>query len=150
MEVVLSSGDIVQANNSSNPDLFRALKGGSNNFGIVTRFDLKTVPLGDFWGGSIIISLTNATVKAQLEAFATFMDPKNVDPFAEIEQVFLSIPAADTELITDDMYYTKPIVNPTALLPFANTEPQISNSMRISNMTDFVVELANAQPTDQR
>ena len=34
-----------------NPDLFMALKDGSNNFGIVTRYDLQTFPQGDFWGG---------------------------------------------------------------------------------------------------
>lgn len=150
MEVVLANGDITQVSEDSHPDLFRALKGGSNNFGIVTRFDLKTVPLGDFWGGSIIIPLTNATAQEQLEAFATFMDPKNVDPFAEIEQVYVLIPAEDTGLIANDMYYTKPVVNATALLPFQNTEPQVSNSMRISNMTDFVEELLIAQPMDQR
>ncbi|TKA64294.1 hypothetical protein B0A49_10745, partial [Cryomyces minteri] len=41
-EVVLPHGKIVNANANSHPDLFLALKGGSNNFGIVTRFDFKT------------------------------------------------------------------------------------------------------------
>jgi FAD/FMN-containing dehydrogenase len=41
-EVVLSSGEIVSATADSNSDLFWALKGGSSNFGIVTRFKLKT------------------------------------------------------------------------------------------------------------
>ena len=43
-QVVLSSGDIVNANADENPDLFWGLKGGSANFGIVTRFDLVTFP----------------------------------------------------------------------------------------------------------
>lgn len=43
-EVVLGNGQIIYANAISNPDLWFALKGGSNNFGIVTRFDLKTFP----------------------------------------------------------------------------------------------------------
>lgn len=50
-EVVLPSGEIVNANATSNSDLWRALKGGSNNFGVVTRIDLKTFPQGKFWGG---------------------------------------------------------------------------------------------------
>lgn len=50
-EVVLANGDIVNANATENPDLWKALKGGSGNFGIVTRFDLKTVPATPLWGG---------------------------------------------------------------------------------------------------
>lgn len=37
-DVVLGNGTQVVANASSNPDLFWALKGGANNFGIVTKF----------------------------------------------------------------------------------------------------------------
>ena len=40
-EVVLASGAIVYANADTHPDLFRALKGGSGNMGIVTRFDME-------------------------------------------------------------------------------------------------------------
>lgn len=50
---MLADGQIVEANAESNPDLWYALKGGSNNFGIVTRIDLKTFPQGKFWGGMI-------------------------------------------------------------------------------------------------
>lgn len=35
-EVVLADGSIVEANATTNSDLFRVLKGGSNNFGIVS------------------------------------------------------------------------------------------------------------------
>lgn len=35
-EVVLGSGKVVIANKDTNPDLYKALKGGSSNFGIVT------------------------------------------------------------------------------------------------------------------
>lgn len=41
-EVVLGNGTQVTANSTANPDLFWALKGGANNFGIVTKFTLKT------------------------------------------------------------------------------------------------------------
>ncbi|KAK1656226.1 hypothetical protein BDP81DRAFT_487653 [Colletotrichum phormii] len=40
-EVVLADGSVVNANKETNPDLFKALKGGSSNFGIMTRFDLE-------------------------------------------------------------------------------------------------------------
>jgi hypothetical protein len=51
-QVVLADGTIVNANSQEYPDLHRALKGGSNNFGIVTRFDVKVFRHdGRTWGG---------------------------------------------------------------------------------------------------
>lgn len=43
-EVVLANGETVNANASCHSDLWRALKGGSSNFGIVTKFDIETFP----------------------------------------------------------------------------------------------------------
>ncbi|KAI1139188.1 Glucooligosaccharide oxidase [Hypoxylon sp. FL0543] len=48
-EVVLSNGNIVNANHDENEDLFWALKGGGPNFGIVTRFDVYTIPVNEIW-----------------------------------------------------------------------------------------------------
>lgn len=50
-EVVLANGSIVNANGELHSNLFKALKGGSGNFGIVTRFDMYTFPAHDVWGG---------------------------------------------------------------------------------------------------
>jgi FAD/FMN-containing dehydrogenase len=43
-EVTLANGTIIDANATSNSDLWRALKGGGSNFGIVTRYDLEAIP----------------------------------------------------------------------------------------------------------
>lgn len=43
-EVVLANGTIANANKDKNADLWKALKGGGANFGIVTRFDLEALP----------------------------------------------------------------------------------------------------------
>jgi FAD/FMN-containing dehydrogenase len=48
-EVVLANGIIVTASASENPDLWRVLKGGSSNFGIVTRFQLRSIPSAPIW-----------------------------------------------------------------------------------------------------
>lgn len=55
-EVVLADGSIVEANQTSNSDLFWALKGGSSNFGLVTRFDLQTIPSRKVWAGIHTVS----------------------------------------------------------------------------------------------
>jgi FAD/FMN-containing dehydrogenase len=41
-DVVLANGTQVKANDTTNPELFWALKGGANNFGIVVQFTIRT------------------------------------------------------------------------------------------------------------
>ncbi|XDG05839.1 hypothetical protein ABKA04_005454 [Annulohypoxylon sp. FPYF3050] len=50
-EVVLADGRIITADHEHHADLFRALKGGSNNFGIVTSFTMPILPSDHIWGG---------------------------------------------------------------------------------------------------
>ncbi|KAH9054948.1 FAD-binding domain-containing protein [Lactarius vividus] len=50
-ELVLPNGTITNVT-QSNTDLWFALRGGGNNFGIVTKFTYKTVPQGQVWGGT--------------------------------------------------------------------------------------------------
>lgn len=50
-EIVLPNGKIVDANKSSHPDLYKALRGGGANFGIVTELNLNVYPCETFWGG---------------------------------------------------------------------------------------------------
>lgn len=49
-----ATGAIVRASATQHSDLFWALKGGGNNFGLVVNFNLKTIPLegGKMWGGA--------------------------------------------------------------------------------------------------
>ncbi|KAI0276952.1 FAD-binding domain-containing protein [Russula aff. rugulosa BPL654] len=53
-ELVLPNGTI-QTVTSQNEDLWFGLRGGFNNFGIVTKFVLQAHPQGDVWGGFIIL-----------------------------------------------------------------------------------------------
>ncbi|ETS78635.1 hypothetical protein PFICI_10697 [Pestalotiopsis fici W106-1] len=57
-EVVLASGQVVNANAEENRDLWIALKGGTGNFGLVTRFDMRVIPYANtsdpvFWCGTL-------------------------------------------------------------------------------------------------
>ena len=55
-EIVLADGSVVEANKTHYSDLFWALKGGSSNFGLVTRFDLETIKSPKVWAGTHTVS----------------------------------------------------------------------------------------------
>jgi FAD/FMN-containing dehydrogenase len=46
LQVVLASGEVVEASETSHPELFWALKGGGGTFGIVTRFTYRAYDFG--------------------------------------------------------------------------------------------------------
>ncbi|KZT71939.1 FAD-binding domain-containing protein [Daedalea quercina L-15889] len=54
-ELVLPNGTVTDVTESAYPDLFWGLKGGYNNYGIVTTFTLQAYPQGQVWGGQLII-----------------------------------------------------------------------------------------------
>ena len=75
-QVILAFGKIVNVNETSYPDLFRSLKGGSNNFGVVTRFDMKTFRQGPYWGGALI-----NPIETRQQNFAAFEKLNGAQPY---------------------------------------------------------------------
>ncbi|KAF4456136.1 hypothetical protein F53441_1691 [Fusarium austroafricanum] len=71
-EVVLGDGRIVNANKDKNSDLWKALKGGSANFGIVTRFDVQAFDAPLLWGG--LVQYTTETTDAHVKAYKDWTD----------------------------------------------------------------------------
>ncbi|ROW14174.1 hypothetical protein VPNG_04282 [Cytospora leucostoma] len=80
-EVVTASGEILNANETSHPNLYWALRGGGNNFGVVTRLDAYAYPQGQMWGGNLVFSISaNTSLIQNLVTFGrgrngTFEDP---------------------------------------------------------------------------
>ncbi|KAK0499173.1 hypothetical protein EDD18DRAFT_1070573 [Armillaria luteobubalina] len=77
-ELVVPNGTVVTVTEKSDPDLFFSLKGGGNNYGIVTRFTLKTHPQGTVWGGAAIYSASyiSAFTAAAVKFCSEVTDPK--------------------------------------------------------------------------
>ena len=69
-ELVTASGFAINVSAASYSDLYWALRGGGNNFGIVTNFKLDAFPLGQMWGGQRVY-LEDAT-PAVLDAIYEF------------------------------------------------------------------------------
>lgn len=76
-QLVLPNGTVSSITQSSNLDLFFALKGGFNNYGIVTQFTLKAYPQGQVWGGIILtVGEFDLLANATANFYANVTDPK--------------------------------------------------------------------------
>jgi FAD/FMN-containing dehydrogenase len=144
-EIVLFSGLKVNANAKDHSDLWLALRGGSNNFGIVTRYDLITVPYQNMWGGMILYA--DDASPTLLSAFHTLNT--NYDEYAALILSFSYVSGAGY-FVSANLEYTKAQANPPSLRPFTEAGPQLTNTMRISTVTDLTTEFVALQPNGRR
>ncbi|UNI20885.1 hypothetical protein JDV02_006934 [Purpureocillium takamizusanense] len=83
-ECVLANGTIVTASRDSHPDLFFALRGGGNQYAIVTKMILKTYEIGDhgsIWGG---VRTYGADQHSKILSAIARFTANNTDPKAAI------------------------------------------------------------------
>jgi FAD/FMN-containing dehydrogenase len=138
-EIVIAAGEVINANATSNTDLFIALKGGLNNFGIVTRFDLALYQQGPMWGGVILYS--NSTDDALLDTLSTFKEPERFDPHAMLTFGFVYDTTTSSFSADIAMYHSRPEkVTGSAFELFAKVQPQLFNSLRIGSPGSFAGE----------
>lgn len=138
-EVILANGDIVYANRYNNSDLFQVLKGGTSNFGIVTRLDLITFPNPDLWGG--LVQYSSDAAAQILDAFVKWPAKLLKDPHATVIIFCTYSSLKDVTVFTNSYEYTKPIPRPAIFDDFMALPKNISNTMRITNMTSLSYEL---------
>jgi hypothetical protein len=84
VQVVLANGSITTASESSNSDLYRALRGGGNSFGVVTRFDLDVFQQGPMWGGLHVWPLLPSVTSALTRGFVKFAHDAPSDPHVSL------------------------------------------------------------------
>ncbi|KAM7213617.1 hypothetical protein V8F06_011003 [Rhypophila decipiens] len=148
-EVVLFDGRIVNANAEKTPDLLWALRGGTNNFGVVTRVDLQSFPQGDIWGGQTVHLIS--TLDAQINFLASFSNPATYDEYSSLITSFAyNNPATGgpgMSIIANQMEYTKPIANPPVFHGLTDDLlPPLFTTQRVTNLTDIVTEVAAGNP----
>ncbi|KAJ3839406.1 FAD-binding domain-containing protein [Lentinula raphanica] len=144
LDVVLMNGTLVTATASNQyADLFKALKGGGNRFGIVTKYVVKAVHVGReedkiYWGG--IFVYPNSSSEALLPAIAHFAHDTNdtnavlatdfiaswgsggVEPTIQLEMFYNGTAAAFNESFAEFLAipYTSATVGPLSYLDLVN------------------------------
>ena len=147
LQVVLANDSIVQVNHQSHPDLYWALRGGGNNFGIVTRFDLETFPQGQLWGGSKSYTIDqNATL---LRALTNFNSASPGDPDAALIVAFAYFRDNSTYIASVSYAYARPEVDPPIYDEFKML-PHRSSHMQITNLTDITIDFNRSEPAGYR
>lgn len=141
-EVVLANGSITNASKTSNPDLFTVLKGGNNNFGIVTRFKFRTFPYQGLWGG--LVTYPISTIEAQFKALVNFADnvKQNIKGAAIVIVTYHSTVGEDRVLNCYD--YAEPTVRPAAYDEFLTIPGNLSDSTGLRNMSSLAQELVGS------
>jgi len=109
-EVVTASGEIVRAAANEHPDLFWALRGGSGNFGVVTRFEYRLHPVGpNLLSGLVVYPFSEA--KSILQAYREFAAkaPDELSAWCVIRQApplpFLPAEAHGREVVVFALLY---------------------------------------------
>ena len=147
---MLGSGEVVNANLYDNVDLYRALKGGSKNFGIVTRFDMNTFPGGDIYGGIVVWSanahaLDNITSQT-LNTAATFAANPDYNPFTTFIVSISYVKALSGYYLNGQLEYTKNVTSAPPDFDAFLALPQVSSTERRDSMSNLAVEFAAQSP----
>ncbi|KAI1172627.1 hypothetical protein F4777DRAFT_581779 [Nemania sp. FL0916] len=143
-EVVLASGSIVNANANENADLWLALRGGGNNFGVVTRFDMRTFPQGHLFGGSIYYA--GASFPSQVKALAHELENPDASPDTHlmVSMGFAGAFFGPEPVGLNQLYYLSDVDKaPPVLEPFVTMEGQFpGNTLRRHTFVEAAKEQA--------
>jgi FAD/FMN-containing dehydrogenase len=108
----LANGTITTVSETEQPDLYWALRGGANNFGIVTSFTVGVFPLGQVYTGFRSFP-DNVTTQFLEEAEKLFSIEDNEDTNVVLEYTYSYNAAANTYSMSSTQRYFEPIMNPS-------------------------------------
>jgi hypothetical protein len=137
VQVVLASGEIVEANASANQNLYAALCGGGNNFGIITRFDLQA-----FTQPNISVSSRTMEISYRQQLFEAFTELVNSDPFDKYASLVTSLSFNSTTKhwsMSTSSVYTQPVLYPEVFENITSI-PSTTNKTYLTSLASFADE----------
>ncbi|KAK0614903.1 hypothetical protein B0T17DRAFT_592779 [Bombardia bombarda] len=135
-ELVLANGTITRVSATQHPDLFKVLKGGGNNFGIVTSYVLQARRQGNIWGGNIVFTRAPEIDTKILKAVRDFTE-YNVDDKAA---VIVTAERTNVDLVDSwilFLFYDGEVVPPNIFTNFTSIGP-ILNTFRLRTYADLM------------
>ncbi|KAL2200173.1 hypothetical protein P885DRAFT_28222 [Corynascus similis CBS 632.67] len=136
-EVVLADGTIARVDRDNHSDLFRALKGGSNNFGIVTKFTMTAIPCDKVWGGMTF--LPKQVIPSAIEAITTFTDNVEKDPDSNLVAMFTHMPDFKDIVVATLYANVAGIEKPPAYEKWLAL-PEILNTVKMTSVSEMAFE----------
>jgi hypothetical protein len=136
-QVVLGSGEVVLADASNNADLFYALKGGSNNFGVVTNFRMKAIECDNVWAGMTFYPKTG--IPEAIEALIAFTDNVASDIYSNLACLFTHMPDFKDIVIATMFAQVKGVANAPAYEKWLAI-PEMMNTRKITTIKDMAFE----------
>jgi hypothetical protein len=144
-EVVAASGIILTVTPTSFTDLYWALRGGGNNFGLVTSFKLRTLPLGKMWGGDRILLETE--FPAAVDAFVNLGNNVAKDPKAA--QILSLVAQNGTRIASAQLEYAEPNANASIFSEWNAITPAVDN-IGIHTLSELTEMLDASNPIGLR
>ncbi|KAK4164099.1 hypothetical protein QBC43DRAFT_379012 [Cladorrhinum sp. PSN259] len=150
-QVVLANGTVVTASRDRNSDLWWGLRGGSNNFGIVTKIELVTFRQGPLW--SVMTFNPVSVVDKQAKIYSKIAAAENYDENASFLTGWGYSAAAGLTVALNQLVYTRPTggVSPPVYRDIL-TFPTVFNATPVvANMSTIAIEaVANTPPQAAR
>lgn len=137
MEIVTAAGEVTHANTAQNSDLFYAMKGGGNQFAIVTTYTLQTYPIGKVWGGHKIFTVDkkDAVLNATHNLVSNYYDRK-----AAVIVTFSTTLFDLAEIFVVFFFYNDPVAPGPILAEFNNITALQDNTRGNWTFGDLLVD----------
>ncbi|EXJ57339.1 hypothetical protein A1O7_07686 [Cladophialophora yegresii CBS 114405] len=141
--IVLASGEIKKVSPQSDPDLFWAIQGAGQNFGVVTEFVLKAYDQGDVFAGMLIYPPTPDVIEKVVAATNDLYTPNSEGrtkvagrgaggvafgrpPPAEGKVMLMAViiyfgTEQEAKELYKPLYEAGPVVDTTAMVPYPVT-----------------------------
>lgn len=141
--MILANGAPVKASVDQNPDLYWALRGGGNNFGIVHTFNMNTIPFaGEMWAGSR--TYTEDQFPAVLDACTNMIASAADDPLANFYLVWVI--AGGVKLAVPAVWHEGPEGGDAPSFDEWNAIPAVDDTTRVRNVVEWGRETLEDTP----
>jgi hypothetical protein len=138
-QLVTANGSIIDATQQNHPNLFKALRGGNTNLGIVTAFEMKTIQNQWIWGGR-----RNYSIDHDRSIINTFVETGLMESYYNTASHILTFIFNGSLSTTVDLFNTDGSSYHPALEPFKQI-PYTVDTTGVKKISQLSIENAENQ-----